>query len=207
MQSGVFQAGGDELEQIVRDVAVVILNKYGAARITTFIGERQLRDVIASMFQVNSFHYWSPVEFADHCDILLSESFKRPPSSEDAAMAKQLRIAAAALTLVPEELWTEHTHRANLAMLEQAEGAGNKKWKRTLYHYLRWALLGGLSGPAIPKVIEILGRRICIERIQSAAQEMKNLETMATKPNITTDAPRFLGTSFESVKGKAAAHG
>ncbi|RMD43503.1 hypothetical protein DV735_g1668, partial [Chaetothyriales sp. CBS 134920] len=163
-------ARGPDLEQLIRDVAVALLDRHGAGRIMAFLGQRKLQDVVAAMLQVDSFKFWTPQSFAEQCDLFLNETFTRPPAAEEAG-DPELRVAAASLTLVPEKEWTEQQHRAGLALLENAHGAANKEWKRRLYHYLRWALLGGVSGPTIPKVMEILGRQICVERIQSAARE------------------------------------
>ncbi|RMZ78439.1 hypothetical protein DV737_g3880, partial [Chaetothyriales sp. CBS 132003] len=187
-------AAGQAFEQLIRDVAVALLDRYGAARVSAFLGRRRLRDVVAAMLQVDSLKFWTPQDYARQCALFLDEPFTRPPAAADDAKEPGLRVAAAALTLVPDEQWTEEQHRAGLALLELAHGPGNKEWKARLYHYLRWALLGGLSGPAIPKVMEILGRESCVERIQSAARE----DETGGEPS------KFSNTSFGELKDKTA---
>jgi glutamyl-tRNA synthetase len=201
------RAQGEPFEQMIRDVASALLDQYGAARMLAFIGNRQLRDVVASMLQVDSFRYSTPQDFAAQCTLFVEQSLRRPAFSGDLETASQLRIAAATLTLVPEDQWNEHMHKANLVLLGLAEGEGNKIWKKELYSYLRWALLGGVAGPTIPKVMEILGRKTCVDRIQSAALELKNAERMATRPAFVSENRGLTGSSFSNVKDRAAAHG
>lgn len=182
-------ASGEELEQMIRDVAIVLLEKHGAGTMTTFVGKRQLRDVVASMLQVTSLPYRSATDFAEQCALFLDD-LKRPSLAvNDVYMLRRLRVAGATLCLVPNGNWTKDVHRANLMNLQMEEHAENdsaigKKWKHELYHYLRWALLGGTAGPGIPETMEILGRSVCVERLQSAALATKDLETMATKPDL-----------------------
>ncbi|RMZ90544.1 hypothetical protein DV736_g2221, partial [Chaetothyriales sp. CBS 134916] len=197
-------AGGPDCEQLIRDVAVALLDRYGAGRIIAFLGQRRLRDLVAAMLQVDSFRFWTPQDFAQQCDLFLNETFTRPPASEDDAKEPGLPVAAASLTLVPESQWTEQQHRAGLSLLEQTYGSTNKEWKRRLYHYLRWALLGRVSGPAIPKVMEILGRETCVDRIQSAAREVKALKAALAKAETSCEPSKFSNTSFDELKEKTA---
>ena len=184
-------AGGHEFEQMIRDVAVAVLNKYGAAMVTTFLGKRKLRDVVASMLRAESLAYTSAEDFANVVSIYLTPLERQPTLDlEDSAIMRDLRIAASSLCLVPEELWTRDIHRSNLLSLH-ARGSpdgqispGEKRWKGELYHYLRWAVLGGATGPSIPETMEILGRAACVQRIQDAALESRDIETAQTRPNI-----------------------
>jgi len=66
-----------------------------------------------------------------------------------------------------------------------------KTWKRTLYHYLRWALLGGKQGPGIAESLEVLGREACLERIRTANLVLRELEVGRSKPVI--EAAAFKG--------------
>ena len=99
-----------------------------------------------------------------------------------------LHTAAAALSLVPDAHWTVDTHRANISSYdgcnaappslaesesskEEAEDskkarlAADKRFKKELYHYLRWALSGGAPGPGIPETMAILGRQESVRRL------------------------------------------
>ncbi len=188
-------AGGEQFEQMIRDVAVAVLQKYGAATVTSSIGKRSLRDMIASMLQVESLSYTSPEDFARRASLYLLPIERRTIlETGDSSMLKDLRIAASTLCLVPDEWWTKDVHRSNLSDL-QVRGpvagqisAEKKIWKRELYHYLRWALLGGAAGPSIPETMEILGRAACVHRIQKAALEAREIETAETRPNIAIAA-------------------
>lgn len=96
-----------------------------------------------------------------------------------------LHTAAAALSLVPDSHWTVDTHRANISSYDgcdaistspnqeqpqpkdavKARVAADKRFKKELYHYLRWALLGGAPGPGIPETMAILGRLESVKRL------------------------------------------
>ena len=73
-------------------------------------------------------------------------------------------VATALISLVPQSHWTFETHRANI------DSILNGAFKRELYHYLRWALLEGASGPSIPQVLVILGRKESLRRVERARQ-------------------------------------
>ena len=188
-------ARGEDLEQMIRDAAVAILNKYGAAVVTSFLGKRKLRDVVASMLQAESLAYTSAGDFANQIAFYLTPLGQRPSlEARDPSLLQDLRIAASTLCLVPEEIWTRDIHRSNLSSLQRrasAEGQVSpeeKRWKKELYHYLRWALIGGAAGPSIPETMEILGRAACVLRIQDAAIESRDVETAQTRPSIAIAA-------------------
>jgi glutamyl-tRNA synthetase len=185
-------AKDEGFEQMIRDVAVAMLDKYNARTVTSFIGKRKLRDVIASMLQAESLPYRSAEDFADLVSLFL-RPLEGQPSLElgDTAMLKDIKIAASTLCLVPDEQWTKEVQRSNLLSLQMRRSmdagkvlAEEKMWKKELYHYLRWALLGGAAGPSIPETMEILGRPTCVQRIQKAALESTNLETVSSRPSI-----------------------
>ena len=89
-----------------------------------------------------------------------------------------IRVAAASFLLVPSQLWTATVHRANFDAIKppcveigaerERTAEEIKVWKREVCHFLRWSLMGGASGPPLPDVMEILGREVCEERINSA---------------------------------------
>ncbi|KAI9930394.1 hypothetical protein ASPWEDRAFT_26922 [Aspergillus wentii DTO 134E9] len=97
-----------------------------------------------------------------------------------------LHTAAATLCLVPKAHWTIDTHRFNISSYdgsgsfiedgaetlpdESTRVAHDKRFKKELYHYLRWALSGGAPGPGIPETLEILGRDLSVQRLQEAKQ-------------------------------------
>ena len=184
-------AGGEDFEQMIRDTAVALLDKYGAGEVTKFIGKRKLWDVIASLLQTESFPFRSVKDYVEQCVIFFQPVKLRPPLElEDPGMLKDLRTAVATLSLVPEEAWKRDVHLANLTNL-QLNTAGSlsesrqdaKRWKKEMYHYLRWALLGGAAGPNIPSTMEILGRATCIDRFRIAALEARDVDTFSTRPH------------------------
>lgn len=44
--------------------------------------------------------------------------------------------------------------------------AADKRFKKELYHYLRWALSAGAPGPGIPETMRILGRAESVRRLE-----------------------------------------
>ncbi|KAI1617649.1 glutamyl-tRNA synthetase [Exophiala viscosa] len=187
------QAGGSELEQIVRDLAVAVLNKYGAGQVTAFLGGRPLRDVLASMLSVESFKYRSASDFADQCSLFFEPPTTTPNTFEsagiDISLIHPLRVAASAVCLVPGSEWTEAVHLSQLQALELPldDTVDAPKWKKELYHYLRWALLGGHRGPTIAKTLEILGRNASVQRVQAANLKAQEMEVASSKPKIQTE--------------------
>ena len=187
-------AGAEQFEHMIRDVAVAMLEKYGAATVSSFVGKRQLRDVVASMLRADSLPYLNANVFAEQVSFYLTPLTRRPPLDINGlSISPDLRTAASTLCLVPEDQWTKEIHRANLSGLQNslrqpglAISAEEKLWKKELYHYLRWALLGGAAGPSIPETMEILGRDACVKRIQSAALETKRVEMEGTRADVKT---------------------
>jgi glutamyl-tRNA synthetase len=195
---------GKGVEELIQSVSSALLKKYGRAQVEVLLGNRTLLNLVRSMLKNDTWRYYTADEFAEQCSIFFSENFKRPSlTTGNRSILKRLRISAATLTLVPEEIWDEATHSANLALLMQQDvedaGLSEKEWKKELHHYLRWALLGGLPGPSIVSCMEILGRKICVERLQSATLELNDLETMETKLEVTVDRHGFSSTPIDSI--------
>lgn len=197
------EAQGELFEQMIRDVAVAVLDRYGAARVTQFLARRPLRDVLASILKVPSLPYRSAADFAAQSSIFFEPVPPTPQTLEEAgidpAHLHHLRVAASTLCLVPEAEWSEAVHHSQLRMLERVPDEtvqDTAKWKRELYHYLRWALLGGERGPGIATTLAILGRDASVEKIQAANRLAQDYETGKTKPVI--EAHAFKGT----VEGK-----
>lgn len=201
------EAGGPEFEQIIRDVAVAVLERYGAPRIQSLIGSRSLHDVLAVTLRIKSLPYRTAEEFASQLSIFLDPvpSPLPPPSFIPAGqtwLLHPLRVASSTLLLVPGESWNQATHHSNLSMLETSsfpdrpssstpevdndnDAVTNltaKQWKSHLYHYLRWALLGGRTGPGIAETLDLLGPETSRQRIQSANQRSKDVEVEMTRP-------------------------
>ncbi|EXJ79845.1 glutamyl-tRNA synthetase [Capronia epimyces CBS 606.96] len=197
------EAQGEHFEQMIRDVAVAVLDRYGAARVMQFLAKRSLHDVLASILQVGSLPYRTAVDFAAQCSIFFEPVPPTPQKLEEAgidpAHLHYLRVAATTLCLVPESEWAEAVHHSQLRMLEQqvpdeAVGAA-AKWKRDLYHYLRWALLGGERGPGIAVTLQILGRDTSVGKIQAANRLAQEFEAGTVKKDAhALEAQAFNGT-------------
>ncbi|KIV85325.1 glutamate-tRNA ligase [Exophiala sideris] len=187
------QAGGAEFEQMIRDLAVAVLDKYGAGQVTAFLGGRSLRDVLATMLSVESFKYRTASDFADQCSLFFEAPITSlntfESASIDVSLIHPLRVAASTVCLVPPSEWTERVHLSQLQALETApdETVDAARWKKELYHYLRWALLGGHRGPTIAKTLEILGRNASVQRIQAANLKAQEMEVASGKPKIETE--------------------
>ncbi|KAL6249036.1 Glutamate--tRNA ligase mitochondrial [Rhinocladiella similis] len=186
------QSRGTAFEQMVRDLAVAVLDRYGARNVTEFIGTRSLQDVLASMLEIESFKYRSPSDFADQLSIFfepvsLAMAHATPPDV-DASLLHYLRVAAATVCLVPQASWSESIHLSQLKSLEVSpdESVEVAKWKRDLYHYLRWALATGPRGPPVAKTLELLGREASVRRLQAANLRAQEVTAAPSKPKIET---------------------
>lgn len=126
---------------------------------------------------------------------------KNPPTP-----LSKLHAASAALCFIPESHWTTATHKANIdAIIGFAAGGADtdaskipdasqqKLFKRELYHYLRWALSGGASGVGIPAIMAILGRDVCVKRIQEARELSANEAAREGKSFATQNASSCCG--------------
>lgn len=187
------QAGGEPFEQMIRDVAVALLEKFGAAKVMNLVGRRNLRDVVAKVLQAEPRSYQSAGEFADKCSIYLDAERVSKIDVEDSQFARESSVAALTLTLIPENQWEYDVLSGHInQLIEHGQGQGidqstRKRWKMQLYHFLRWALLGGAQGPSITHTMDILGRRTCVDRIERAVrvarldfQTQSNASTKAT---------------------------
>ena len=191
------EAGGEQLEQMIRDVAVEMLTKYGAAAITKFIGKRKLRDVVAGLLHVRSLPYRNPQQFTASLDMFFSDDAIRTRRPLDVAVPEvslypNLRIALSTLFYIPEEFWNRDTLRHHLSQLQFGDDVSatpentvqSKAATKALYAFLRWALLGVESSPDAPTTMEVLGRDVCRARIQEAILVAREVENQKTTPSI-----------------------
>lgn len=165
---------------------------------------RTLPEYIAPLLRADAKSYTDAKSFVQRNSTFFTTHLSRPsyhpafsPASSSSAPTtvpmQLLHTAAAALTLVPSTHWTIETHRANInyydggAAIETSSppssteeeplspAAGNKLFKKELYHYLRWALSGSAPGPGIPETITILGREETVRRLQDAKAQTAKL--------------------------------
>ena len=183
---------GDKFEAMLQETIIEIQRLYTPQSVVGLLKGRRLGDVVASMLCASPNSYTSPNAFASQCSIFFDNLQPRKAYErvENSALVT-FRTAAASLCLVPLERWTATVHRENLAAIhiplaenEADRALQSKLWRKDFYHYLRWALLDGSSGPSIPETMEILGKDICTERIRLALLKTQEQETFATKPNL-----------------------
>ena len=196
------QASGEPFEQMIRDVAVAVLDTFGARRIMHFLNpgpesgqQRNLRDVLAQMLKIESLHYRSPSQFVDQVRLFFDDISLHDTdlAVDNVELLHPLRVAASTLTLTPPSSWTAQTHHIQLRALESSLPTTTldpKTWKKELYHYLRWALLGGKRGPGIAETMEILGPETCVQRIRNANLRARDVENMRSKPILKADGFR-----------------
>jgi glutamyl-tRNA synthetase len=190
----VISAEGEPLEQMIRDVADALLARYGAGKMLEFLGGRDLSDVVLSMIRSTHSGWKNAATFTEWAGIFLEEPPSPVMETDDFDVSPAIRTAALTLLFTPPERWTVGNLRAGLEGLDFHCGleAGahtptfalgsmspivkaNKLARGKLYHYLRWALLGGRAGPGIPETMEILGRESCVRRIQAAEMLMREV--------------------------------
>ncbi|KAL1994872.1 hypothetical protein VTN49DRAFT_1059 [Thermomyces lanuginosus] len=129
--------------------------------------------------------YTTPDEFLTRNKTFFTTDIERPPYTPTATVSTStdeplaaLHTLSAALTLVPESHWTADAHRANItdylnATTENKSKEEKKALTKEIYHYLRWALSGGASGPGIPETMAILGREEAVRRLTEAREATK----------------------------------
>ncbi|GAM35037.1 hypothetical protein TCE0_015r03026 [Talaromyces pinophilus] len=122
-----------------------------------------VKDTVTSLLRYDGGHFTTPAQFLDRNWPFFTASLDRTPYTLTQADLEigdptpplvALQTVATILTLVPESHWNVETHRTNLDCIPYT----SKAFKKELYHYLRWALLAGASGPGMPQIMEVLGR-------------------------------------------------
>jgi glutamyl-tRNA synthetase len=184
------EAGGEPFEQMIRDVAQALLDRYGAAKVMSLIGKRKLRDVVEMMLRASTKAVWINAQtFAEGAVKCLFDNAPLLENPPDISSTPSIPVAAASILLTPEEHWTADVHRANLRNIDLGEDTRDaKKSKAQLYHWLRWALVGSADGPGIPETMEILGRDVCVQRIQAANVVSRDDQLRKTEPDIKVEA-------------------
>lgn len=195
--------GGEQFQHMVEKACIALRGTCDEKHISAMLGSRSLEDVIAIMLKADSKSHSTAAALAHRC----SSIFKSLPDLQfyevlsPECPLSAIRVAAASLLLVPEQLWTAAVHRANLHAL-QPPGAGIeaesdktahniKIWKKEIYHFLRWSLMGGASGPPLPELMEIMGRDVCSGRINNAIKKTLRQEQAGhfERPSVRALAP------------------
>ncbi|EED12871.1 glutamyl-tRNA synthetase [Talaromyces stipitatus ATCC 10500] len=160
---------GPEFQKLVDDVTKAAKER---GNITDNLS---VNDTVKSLLRYDGGHFTTPAEFLDRNWSFFTSSLNRAPYTltqpdlgleDPVSPLAALQTVATILTLVPESHWNVETHRANLDCIPYT----SKAFKKELYHYLRWALLGGASGPGMPQIMEVLGRDETVRRLTEATQ-------------------------------------
>ena len=183
--------GSEQFQRMVERVCKILLNTCDKKHISVTVGSRALEDVVGLMLRADWKSYTTAEAFARR-----SSSFFNPlpelPSYEvlnsDYPLSA-LRVAAASLLLIPDQIWTTAVLRDNISAIKPpgtATGAetnetvdSTKAWKKEVYHFLRWSLACGTSGPPLPDLMDIMGRDVCYERINRAIKKTFEQEQAA----------------------------
>lgn len=189
------ETGGEPFEQLIRDVATALLERYGAAKVTALVGNRKLRDIVACMLQASvKAPYVDAKTFAEKTIKCIFDDAPRLETAPDISSMPSIPVAATSLLLTPEEHWRTEIHRANMHDLDlphdpsiEPDSKAAMKAKAPFYHWLRWALLGGSDGPGISETMEILGRDACVQRIQAAVLVSRDEAMRKAKPEIKVE--------------------
>jgi glutamyl-tRNA synthetase len=192
--------GGERYRKLLQEVCSALVEVCHERDLASVLGGRSVEDVVGHMLRADWKAYTTPAAFASRISNLfkpLSYSSAYEPLSSAIPLAT-LRVVAASLLLVSKKMWTSDVHRENIAAVTPpnvADEAGNdqsasfdKAWKKEVYHYLRWSLMGAASGPPLPDLMEILGRNTCVERINRAFKSsvLQEQAGVQEKPVVTT---------------------
>ena len=183
-----------DVSEMVGDATEVAgeLNKLHDQRIQNFLRGRPLDGVIPLMLQSEYGPYERPKEFVKSFEAIFASKGHRDTYPTDGEHSPEaLCIAAGALCFTPAKYWTADVHKANMAALEAPplETVHDPKerakiWRTALNQFMRLALLDGQPGPSIPHTMAILGKDVCMERLQAAARIVRDQTTFTTEPEI-----------------------
>lgn len=192
--------GGEQLQSMVKNVCRDLREMCDKNHISATLGSRSVEDVVGLLLRADWKAYTTASEFARR-----SSSFFRPPQGSqfyeplhpDYSLSA-LRVVAASFLLIPPQMWTAPVLRENITAImppggrNEANSVGTednaKAWKKEVYHFLRWTLMGGASGPPLPDLMEIMGKDVCAERINVAIKKtlVQEQASHTGKPRVQT---------------------
>lgn len=187
--------GGAEFDRIVDDLLTIAKQTYPQSQFFNSQSPPQQKETVALLVRADGKNYSTPSSFLSrnvHFFLPLPTSLPSYIPLDPKIPLSTLRTAATALTFVPPEQWTSSAHAANISNISSFQPPAfstepdpetsdqqkqeEKPFRKELYHYLRWALLGGANGPGIPDTMTVLGREESLKRIQSAVKRTMMLE-------------------------------
>jgi len=194
----IIKDGGPPFGKMVGDVLSEAAKCYPSADLFHLYTPDHQVQMVTQLIRADGKNYSTTPAF-----VARNANFFQPPSKlppykpiDEKIPLSALRTAAAALTLVPASEWTTETHSANISAhigLAPSDPSATdaqrkealKQWRKELYHYMRWALLGGAPGPGIAETMTILGRDQAVRRIKEAIQI-----TIGTEQESLTGGPQ-----------------
>lgn len=165
-------------------------------QLSSILRSRPLSELVTPLLKADAKSFTNAPEFISRNTTFFTTAISRPPYTpiiSDIPILS-LHTASAALTLVPNSHWAIETHKFNIssydgastilentpppgdADFEKSRVAADKKFKKELYHYLRWALSAGAPGPGIPETMVILGREETVKRLAEARELTREAE-------------------------------
>jgi len=192
--------GGPKFEYMVKQVSEAIERTCPVEELAPILKSRTLPEYVSCLLREGAKSYTNAQEFIIQYQSFFTRTINRPPyisavnpkpgPSETSPLKpiplSALHTAAAALCLVPESHWTAETHRASISSYissgspltrlteKGATLAADLAFRKELYHYLRWALLGGAPGLGIPATMEAIGREESVRRLEEAREITKS---------------------------------
>lgn len=119
-------------------------------------------------------NFTTPAQFLKRNWPIFAKSIERPPyvptrakqePEEIDLLASTLQRLTKTLIFLPQQQWETNILREKLVAI-----IPDPSTSKELFHYLRWALTGGVPGPKMPQILEALGKDETIRRMKEAAQ-------------------------------------
>ena len=185
------KGGGPRFAQMVDAVKNIALDTYPNSAFFSPLSPFEQTEIIAKLLRADGKNYSTPKSFVEQNATVFVFPSRLPPYTrlETSIALTSLRTAAAALTLVPSSEWNSATHSANISALSSLENMetdtqpnsgpltdSTKSFRKELYHYMRWALLGGSPGPGISDTMTLLGKEEATGRIKKAIEVTLGME-------------------------------
>jgi len=152
----------------------------------------EFRSVIESMLSKTAQHYTTPAEYlAKQSYMLFSEPREHAPyhqSTIDTIILDHLSDIKKAFSKIPPDKWNMAELSKTLngfidnVVAETSTGQSPqegdemaKKIKSGVYGYIRWAVVGGVSGPVMALTMSIIGRKNTLQRLDNAAASFREI--------------------------------
>lgn len=141
----------------------------------------ELKHRVKILLRTGAAKYTTPQAFFDQ-HIYFFRPVSRPPldSKMLALISDHLGVVNLHIGQVSTEKWTEQVIRDVIERLchdfSATGSAGLSEARGAVTLYLRWATIGGNPGPGIGLTMEILGRKVTVQRLEEAIIEHNTLK-------------------------------